>query len=77
MLRMTSFGCALTVRGLQETREVDEILWLIGLHIGLGDRFSWGWINDGYFDRQLMVLRDWEENALDQPGGKWLRPIEE
>src|SRR5688500_499926 len=27
-------------------------IWLMGLHIGLGDRFAWGWINDGYFDGQ-------------------------
>jgi Ser/Thr protein kinase RdoA (MazF antagonist) len=48
-------------------------VWLMGLHIGAGDRFGWGWINDGYFDRHLKVLRDWEKNALDQPGATWLR----
>jgi hypothetical protein len=25
----------------------------MGLHVGLGDRFGWGWINDRYFDRHL------------------------
>ena len=49
-------------------------LWLMGLHVGLGDRFGWGWINDGYFDRQLKVLRDWEKNYLDQSGAELLRP---
>src|SRR5262249_35761435 len=47
-------------------------IWLLSLHIGIGDRFGWGWINDGYFDRQLKVLRDWEKNSLDLPGAKWL-----
>jgi len=47
-------------------------IWLIGLHISLGDRFGWGWMNDGYFDRQLEVLRDWEKNFLDRPGREWL-----
>ena len=39
-------------------------IWLLGLHIGFGDRFGWGWINDRYFDCPLKVLRDWEENWL-------------
>ena len=48
-------------------------IWLTGLHIGFGDRFGWGWINDDYFDLQLKVLRDWEKNALDRPSTEWLR----
>jgi Ser/Thr protein kinase RdoA (MazF antagonist) len=48
-------------------------IWLMGLHISLGDRFGWGWINDGYFDRQLKVLRDWEKDWLDRPSAEWLR----
>jgi Ser/Thr protein kinase RdoA (MazF antagonist) len=36
-------------------------IWLFGLHIGAGDRFGWGWINEDYFDRQFKVLRDWGE----------------
>jgi len=48
-------------------------IWLLGLHMGIGDRFGWGWINDGYIDRQLKVLRDWEKRSLDQAGAKWLR----
>jgi Ser/Thr protein kinase RdoA (MazF antagonist) len=48
-------------------------IWLMGLHIGLGDRFGWGWLNDGYFDRYLKILRDWEENWLDRPSAEWLR----
>ena len=48
-------------------------IWLIGLHISMGDRFGWGWINDGYFDRQLKVLRDWEKDWLDRPGAERLR----
>lgn len=47
-------------------------IWLLGLHIGSGDRFGWGWINDSYFDRQLKVLRDWEKNWLSRPGVPWL-----
>jgi Ser/Thr protein kinase RdoA (MazF antagonist) len=47
-------------------------IWLVGLHISLGDRFGWGWMNDGYFDRQLKVLRDWDKNFLDRPGHAWL-----
>jgi Ser/Thr protein kinase RdoA (MazF antagonist) len=43
-------------------------IWLLGLHMGIGDRFGWGWINDEYFDRQLKVLRDWEKSSLNQPG---------
>jgi Ser/Thr protein kinase RdoA (MazF antagonist) len=48
-------------------------IWLLGLHIGSGDRFGWGWINDSYFDRQLKVLRDWEENWLSRPSATWLQ----
>jgi Ser/Thr protein kinase RdoA (MazF antagonist) len=48
-------------------------IWLMGLHIGVGDRFGWGWLNDGYFDRQLKILRNWEKNALDRPGAEWLQ----
>jgi Ser/Thr protein kinase RdoA (MazF antagonist) len=47
-------------------------IWLVGLHISLGDRFGWGWMNDGYFDRQLKVLRDWDKNFLERPGSAWL-----
>ena len=47
-------------------------IWLVGLHIGMGDRFGWGWINDRYFDSQLKVLRDWE-SWLSRPGD-WLQP---
>jgi hypothetical protein len=42
-------------------------IWLVGLHVSLGDRFGWGWMNDRYFDCQLKVLRDWESNFLDRP----------
>jgi len=48
-------------------------IWLLGLHIGIGDRFGWGWINDDYFDRQLKVLRDWEKNWLSRPSAVWLQ----
>jgi Ser/Thr protein kinase RdoA (MazF antagonist) len=48
-------------------------IWLLGLHIDIGDRFGWGWINDGYYDHHIKVLRDWEKNALDRPGAVWLR----
>lgn len=48
-------------------------IWLIGLHIGLADRFGWGWLNDRYFDRQLRVLRNWQKNFLDRPAEDWLR----
>lgn len=48
-------------------------IWLMSLHISIGDRFGWGWINDDYFDRQLKVLRDWEKNSLDRPSTEWLR----
>ena len=47
-------------------------VWLIGLNIGLADRFGWGGLNDRYFDRQLKVLRDWETNFLDRPVAEWL-----
>jgi Ser/Thr protein kinase RdoA (MazF antagonist) len=47
--------------------------WLLGLHIGSGDRFGWGWINDRYFDTNLKVLRDWEQNWLNRPGAAWLQ----
>jgi Ser/Thr protein kinase RdoA (MazF antagonist) len=48
-------------------------IWLAGLHIGMGDRFGWGWMNDGYFDRHLKMLRDWETSWLDRPGAVWLQ----
>lgn len=47
-------------------------IWLLGLHIGSGDRFGWAWINDSYFDSQLQVLRDWETNWLSRSGAAWL-----
>jgi hypothetical protein len=52
-------------------------VWLLGLHIGNGDRFGWGWINDNYFDRQLKVLRDWGENWLIRPSAAWLQVPDE
>jgi len=42
-------------------------VWLMGLHISIGDTFGWGWINDGYFDSQLKILRDWEKDWLSRP----------
>jgi hypothetical protein len=48
-------------------------MWLVGLHIGLGDRFGWGWINDRHFHGQLKVLREWEKNWLGRPSD-WLQP---
>jgi Ser/Thr protein kinase RdoA (MazF antagonist) len=48
-------------------------IWLMGLHIDIGDRFGWGWIDDGYFDHQMKVLRDWDKNSLDRPSTEWLR----
>jgi hypothetical protein len=48
-------------------------IWLLGLHIGSGDRFGWGWINDGYFDSQLKVLSDWEKNWLSRPSAACLQ----
>jgi Ser/Thr protein kinase RdoA (MazF antagonist) len=48
-------------------------IWLLGLHVGMGDRFGWSWINDTYFDRQLQMLRDWEKNWLSRPGAIWLQ----
>jgi len=52
-------------------------IWLLGLHIGCGNRFGWGWINDDYFDRQLKVLRDWEKNWLSRPSTVWLQVPDE
>lgn len=48
-------------------------IWLLGLHIDIGDRFGWGWINDEYYDHHIKVLRDWDNNALDRPGAVWPR----
>ncbi len=47
-------------------------IWLTGLHIGLADRFGWGWLNDRYFDRQFKMLRDWHKNFLGRPAVDWL-----
>ena len=47
-------------------------IWLMGLHVGLGDRFGWGWINDRYFDRHFKVLRTWQKSFLDRPTAAWL-----
>ena len=49
------------------------VLEIRNLHVSIGDRFGWGWINDEYFDRQLKMLRDWEKDWLDRPGAEWLR----
>jgi len=48
-------------------------IWLMGVHIGLGDRFGWGWMTDRYFDGQLNMLRDWETGWLGRPGADWLQ----
>jgi len=47
-------------------------LWLMGLHLGLVDRFGAGWINDRYFDRHVKILRDWDERFLSRPAAAWL-----
>jgi Ser/Thr protein kinase RdoA (MazF antagonist) len=39
-------------------------LWLMGLHTGNSRDFGIGWLNDGYFDRALKFLREWEEEFL-------------
>lgn len=49
-------------------------IWLLGLHLDIGDQFGWGWINDGYFDHHFKMLREWDKSALDRPGTAWLRP---
>lgn len=49
-------------------------IWLVGMHLARGDRFGWGWMNDGYFDHQLKVLRDWQANFLSRPAMDWLVP---
>jgi len=61
-------------------RDVDAIpafvavreIWLRGLHIEIGDRFGWGWMNAGYYDHHLRVLREWDNNDLSRPGADWL-----
>ncbi len=52
-------------------------IWLLGLHLAIGDQFGWGWINDGYFDHHFKVLREWDRTALDRPGTGWLRPADD
>ncbi len=47
-------------------------IWLTGLHIGLADRFGWGFLNDRYFDQRLRVLRNWQKHFLDRPAEDWL-----
>jgi Ser/Thr protein kinase RdoA (MazF antagonist) len=47
-------------------------IWLRGLHIGLGDRFGWGWMSDGYYDHHLRMLRAWDTQFLTRPGADWL-----
>jgi Ser/Thr protein kinase RdoA (MazF antagonist) len=49
-------------------------IWLLGLHVHLAGRFGSGWFNDGYLDRQLAMLRDWEANFLNRPAAEWLAP---
>jgi Ser/Thr protein kinase RdoA (MazF antagonist) len=48
-------------------------IWLLGLHIDIGNQFGWGWINDGYYDHHFKVLRDWDKNVLDRHDTGWLR----
>ena len=40
--------------------------------VGVADRFSWGWLNDRYFDRQFKMLRNWQNNFLDPAAIDWL-----
>ena len=78
--------CRAFLKGYMERRSLGAIdidavpvfvairqIWLMGLQISVGDRFGWAWIDDGYFDRQLMILRDWEKDWLDRPSAAWLR----
>jgi Ser/Thr protein kinase RdoA (MazF antagonist) len=46
--------------------------WLMGLYITLADRVGWIGLDDRYFNRQLTIMRQWEENFLVRPGMRWL-----
>ncbi|MFI5011059.1 MAG: phosphotransferase enzyme family protein [Hyphomicrobiales bacterium] len=50
-------------------------VWLMGLQIGLAERFGSGWLTDRYFDRQLQVLRDWEATYVRRPIEEWLSVV--
>jgi Ser/Thr protein kinase RdoA (MazF antagonist) len=65
--------CAADIEAILAFVAIRQI-WLTGLHIASGDRFGWSWINDHYFDRQLQMLRDWEQNWLSRSGVAWLLP---
>jgi Ser/Thr protein kinase RdoA (MazF antagonist) len=39
-------------------------IWLMGLHTSRGHDWGFGWMNDGYFDRQISFLRQWEADYL-------------
>lgn len=49
--------------------------WLLGLHLRLGDRTGWSWIDDRYFDHHLKVLRDWGQDFLAADGYRRLLPV--
>ena len=47
-------------------------LWLMGLHVGLADRFGSAWLNDQYFDHHIGILRRWDESYLNRSDANWL-----
>ena len=82
--RIEAMGRAF-LRGYMRRRPLDERdvaaiptfvavreIWLRGLHIDIGDRFGWGWMNDWYYDHHLRVLRNWDTHFLGHRDAGWL-----
>ncbi|HEV8633025.1 MAG TPA: hypothetical protein VG370_02120, partial [Chloroflexota bacterium] len=46
-------------------------LWVVGAQVsGMGARWGRWWVSDGYFDKRLQFLRDWEERHPEENTGR-------
>jgi Ser/Thr protein kinase RdoA (MazF antagonist) len=65
------------LRGYNELSKVPELdlkaiplfigirqIWLMGLHFGFAHNVGFGWYGDGYLDRNIKFLKDWELEFL-------------
>jgi Ser/Thr protein kinase RdoA (MazF antagonist) len=42
-------------------------IWLMGMHLQGGPRWGFGWMGNGYFNRNMKLLREMATECLDKP----------
>jgi Ser/Thr protein kinase RdoA (MazF antagonist) len=68
------------LRGYSEEKKLNEIdlqaiplfiairnIWILGLHIGNGHDWGFGWLNDKHFDLVIQFMHDWEAEYFAEP----------